>query len=282
VIPLDAMNTQMSVRVNSPAAGIPVRLKIENSADGGISVETEATTTVGNAWETLTFNFLNQVDGTAAFNPAATYDKVVVFFNFGATGADAGAQTFFFDDIDIAPGDGGGDGGDGGDGGGGGDVGPGDELVVNGDFETGDLTGWTIFDNGGLIMVDGTENNGGMFSVNVVAGQGQNPVLKQESLAVGSVMPGDLINVSFDMKGSAVDGGVIFPELISEQADGSSGELLDTIAAPTPDWTTYTYMATAGADVTRGITLQIAVVCGGAPTCSAAVFIDNASVVIAP
>ena len=109
-IPLDAMNTTMNVRVYSPAAGIPVRLKIENASDPAVSVETEATTTAANAWETLTFDFANEVSGTAAFDPAATYNKVVIFFNFGTDGATAGAQTYFFDDIDVGPGPGGGGG----------------------------------------------------------------------------------------------------------------------------------------------------------------------------
>lgn len=108
VIPLDASNTEMTVRVYAPAAGIPVRLKIENSGDPAVSVETEAMTTAADTWETLTFDFTNQVSGTAAFNPAATYDKIVVFFNFGTDGATAGAQTFFFDDVDVASSSGGG------------------------------------------------------------------------------------------------------------------------------------------------------------------------------
>ncbi|MEO0347016.1 MAG: hypothetical protein AAF229_12230, partial [Pseudomonadota bacterium] len=101
-IPLDASNTEMTLRVRAPAAGIPVRLKIENSGDPAISVETEVLTTVANTWETLTFDFTNEVSGTAAFNPAATYDKAAIFFNFGTDGATAGAQTYFFDDLDVA------------------------------------------------------------------------------------------------------------------------------------------------------------------------------------
>ena len=67
-IPLTASNTSMSVRVWSPDAGIPVRLKVEDHADNTKSVETEATTTVAGAWETLTFDFANQATGTAALN----------------------------------------------------------------------------------------------------------------------------------------------------------------------------------------------------------------------
>ena len=89
----------MSVRVWSPDAGIQVRLKVEDAADPTKSVETEATTTVANAWETLTFDFANQAAGTAALNLAYTYNKISIFFNFGVTGAVAGAKTYYFDDV---------------------------------------------------------------------------------------------------------------------------------------------------------------------------------------
>jgi len=56
-------------------------------------------TTVADAWETLTFDFANQVAGTAALNPAYTYNKVSIFFDFGTTGAAGGGGTFYFDDV---------------------------------------------------------------------------------------------------------------------------------------------------------------------------------------
>jgi len=104
VIPLDASNTEMSVRVYSPDAGIPVRLKIENASAGAISVETEASTTTVNAWETLTFDFANEAADTPAFDPAATYNKVSIFFNFGTDGATAGEKQYYFDDIAVGAG----------------------------------------------------------------------------------------------------------------------------------------------------------------------------------
>ena len=64
------------------------------------SCETEATTTVANAWETLTFNFANPAAGTAPLNLANTYNKISVFPNFGKTGAQiGGASTYYFDDL---------------------------------------------------------------------------------------------------------------------------------------------------------------------------------------
>ena len=69
-IPFDASNTRMTVRVYSPNAGIPVRLKVEDSTSSATAVETEAVTTQANAWETLTLDFANQAPGTPAINPA--------------------------------------------------------------------------------------------------------------------------------------------------------------------------------------------------------------------
>ena len=112
-IPLDTANPLMNVRVRAPGMNIPVRLKIENAADSDVAVETEALTTMTDTWETLTFDFSMQAAGTTAFDPAATYNKITIFFNFGTDGATSGAQTFYFDDIAVGAGSGGGGGGGG-------------------------------------------------------------------------------------------------------------------------------------------------------------------------
>ncbi|WP_423223345.1 hypothetical protein [Candidatus Amarolinea aalborgensis] len=102
-IPFSATATTMTMRVWAPAAGIPIRLKVEDASDPTKSCETEAVTTVANAWQTLTFNFANQAPGTAALNLAYTYNKVSVFPNFGLTGAQIGADTtYYFDDLAFA------------------------------------------------------------------------------------------------------------------------------------------------------------------------------------
>jgi hypothetical protein len=98
-IPFVTTETRMNVRVWSPTAGTPVRLKVEASNDATISVETEATTSVAMEWETLEFNFTNQAAGTAALNLANSYNKASIFFNFGTTGAQAGEQTYYWDDL---------------------------------------------------------------------------------------------------------------------------------------------------------------------------------------
>ncbi|MDA1067203.1 MAG: hypothetical protein O3C43_11945 [Verrucomicrobia bacterium] len=98
-IPVTATNTKMSVRVYSPDANIPVRLKIEDKDDATHSVETEAMTTVANEWETLVFDFANEATGTAALNLDYTFNLASIFFNFGTTGADAGEKIYYWDDV---------------------------------------------------------------------------------------------------------------------------------------------------------------------------------------
>ncbi|MCF8253788.1 MAG: T9SS type A sorting domain-containing protein [Bacteroidia bacterium] len=98
-IPFASNANRMSVRVYSPDSGIAIRLKVEDPADAGKSVETEARTTTSNAWETLEFNFASQASGTAAINYTYTYKKASIFFNFGTTGATAGTKVYYFDDM---------------------------------------------------------------------------------------------------------------------------------------------------------------------------------------
>lgn len=95
-IPFTATQTQMSVRVYSPAAGIRVRLKVEDINDPTKSVETEAMTTAANTWETLVFDFKHQSAGTAALNLAYSYKKATIFFDFGK---DGDGRMYLWDDV---------------------------------------------------------------------------------------------------------------------------------------------------------------------------------------
>ncbi|MFK7925374.1 MAG: T9SS type A sorting domain-containing protein [Bacteroidia bacterium] len=103
-IPISATETKMNVRVYSPAIGLVIRLKIEEENDPTKSVETEALTTLANSWETLEFDFANEANGTAALNPAYIFNQASIFFNFGKTGSEAGADTtFYWDDVMFGP-----------------------------------------------------------------------------------------------------------------------------------------------------------------------------------
>ena len=39
----------------------------------------------------------------SALNLAAAYKRVVIFFDFGKTGAQAGLKTYYFDDLSFVP-----------------------------------------------------------------------------------------------------------------------------------------------------------------------------------
>jgi hypothetical protein len=85
----------VGMKVWAPAAGIPVRLKLESIADNTKTVETQVNTTaVG--WQDLTFNFASPVVGTSLLDHARTFDMASVFFDFGSTGSN---KTFYFDDV---------------------------------------------------------------------------------------------------------------------------------------------------------------------------------------
>lgn len=95
-IPLTVVNSKMSVRVYSPSVGLHIRLKVEDHTNPTKSVETEALTTVANAWEVLTFDFTNPPPSTAALNPAYYYDMASIFFDFGNAGND---KFYYWDDV---------------------------------------------------------------------------------------------------------------------------------------------------------------------------------------
>lgn len=98
-IPFAMNDTKMSVRIWSPDANIPVRLKVEDATNNTITCETETMTTMANAWEVLEFDFANPVAATPALDFNNTYDMVSIFFNFGTDGATAGAKTYLWDDV---------------------------------------------------------------------------------------------------------------------------------------------------------------------------------------
>ena len=96
IYPLSSTLTRISMRVYSPQAGIPVRMKLEESADSSRSVEAEALTTVANEWEVLIFDFSSPVAGSPELNASYSYDSLSVFFDFGSAG---NGETYYWDDV---------------------------------------------------------------------------------------------------------------------------------------------------------------------------------------
>ena len=102
-IPLSLTDSKMTVRVWSPRAGTPIRLKVEDSNDPTHTCETETNSTVSEAWEIIEFDFLNQAPGTELLSIGLDrgwkYNMASIFFNFGTEGQVAGEETYYFDDV---------------------------------------------------------------------------------------------------------------------------------------------------------------------------------------
>lgn len=99
-IPLKAGASIIQAKVYSPAAGLSIKLKVEDHTNGNVFVETDAVTTKANEWEVLEFDFSNQTAATPAVNYANKYDKVSIFFDFGNTGT---GKVFYCDDVKMKP-----------------------------------------------------------------------------------------------------------------------------------------------------------------------------------
>ncbi len=102
-IPLSLTSSIMTVKVWSPEANTPIRLKVEDDKDPTHTCETETNTTLSGAWETLVFDFSNEAPGTQSLEVGLsfgwTFNMASIFFNFGTEGQDAGEQTYYFDDV---------------------------------------------------------------------------------------------------------------------------------------------------------------------------------------
>lgn len=255
---------QISIQFNTATANVPVLLKLEGAAPVELTA-TAATT----GWQELTFNFSSA---------SGMYNGITIFVD----GPGTTAGDFYVDDIIQEAGAGGGTGGGT----------PGTNLCVNGDFETGDLTGWTSFatDNNGTFTVTDVQANGGTYSgllkadVDAAGGAASFPVVKQANLAAGSLAPGASVTVSFDMYGSVTGaGGVVFVELFSEQAGGGVSKqefIVQPPNFPTATWTNYSVTTTLGPDVTSGVTLQFKADCGANAGCIVEAYFDNVSLVV--
>lgn len=138
-----ANGTTAVVKVWSPRAGTPILFKMEDSSsppDGNgnpsVFVEVQASTSVANAWEELSFD-LTSFNG---FSTSISYDRVILFPDFGNNG---NGESFFFDDIRISAGNS----NNGGGGGTGGTNTPPNNPI---NFEAGGFGAnwtWTVFEN---------------------------------------------------------------------------------------------------------------------------------------
>jgi len=160
------------------------------------------------------------------------------------------------------------------------------DVAENGGFETGDLTGWTIFEiGGGAASVSTVNPSSGLYSGQGTCIGGPCDVLfKNANKGIGVVQPGQEITISFDYRGTQSVGGVIFAELFSELDGGgvSKTELLfgGPLFGAGDTWQTATITTTLGPDVSGGVTLQLKSSCGAEAACVSDAFFDNVSMTV--
>ncbi|MDZ7590163.1 MAG: FxDxF family PEP-CTERM protein [Rubrivivax sp.] len=167
------------------------------------------------------------------------------------------------------------------------------ELTTNGGFETGTFVGWTNFASApNTVAIDpagSTLSGGGSFSgeMSVVTAPGD-VLFKQANVGAGFVLAGETVTVSFDVKGTFVNGAVAFAELFSELSGGGTSKSVILGNAPLfaqgkgnlADWTRFTFTSELGPDVSGGITLQLKGGTGADLGSTATVFWDNASLTV--
>jgi hypothetical protein len=81
----------LSLRVWSPVDGTRILLKLEESNNQSNPIQLERTTSVSNAWETLSWDFSD------LYIPSANYIKAVLFIDGGVQATEE--HTYYFDDF---------------------------------------------------------------------------------------------------------------------------------------------------------------------------------------
>ncbi len=160
------------------------------------------------------------------------------------------------------------------------------ELTSNGDFESGNTSGWVSFPSGSstfeAISSPASDVFAGNFTGKIVnTSEGQAAIIKQANLGVGVVQSFQEITISFWAKGSGTAGGVQFAEFFSELSGGGTSK--SEILGGTPlflgnDYAFYSFNAITGGDVSGGVTLQLNAATGANPGSTSTFFVDNVSV----
>lgn len=154
-------------------------------------------------------------------------------------------------------------------------------MLVNPDFETGDLTGWQVFGISGSsnVTIDSPDNGptlpGTHNAYMVNQGEAIGLTLKQTTVP-GSATAGE-VYYSYDLKLDAADvGGVLFVQIFAEQSGvgviGGSG-LMGPLW-PWNAWTAYSGSFTAPAN-TDFLTIQFMANTGAAAGTSCIAHVDN-------
>ena len=173
------------------------------------------------------------------------------------------------------------------------------DVVTNGGFETGDLTGWLSFPSpSGTVSVANQNSplgSAGSYSGNLYAdgsGGPSFPALKVERLAEGLLTGGATVTVSYDAYApiQTVDinagenvGAVVFIAEFFTERTGDNGAVNNILqGAPnwlTTEWQHYEYTFNLAEDAGGGLSMLFKADCGANANCRFDAYIDNLSIV---
>ncbi len=164
------------------------------------------------------------------------------------------------------------------------------ELTTNGDFETGDYTGWTQFETGvGQQTITSTNPFEGQFAASIDnATEASNSLIKQANIGIGIVTPGQEVKISFAARGELGVGAVAFAEFFSELSGGGTSAAVILGGGPLaldPDpnvWKVFNFTVNAGPDVSGGVTLQLGATTAAIQGSTNHMWYDAASVSVIP
>jgi hypothetical protein len=140
------------------------------------------------------------------------------------------------------------------------------DLLKNGEFSGTDIAPWSTF--GAVTLEDGAVKM-------LTASSGQSSI-KQTGIGAGMLTAGQVVTVSFDLKGSLTDGGVvngIVHTVSSANAVVNTDEI--SIPAPTAEWETHSVDINIGSDAGMGVDLSFGAVCGAVEDCAVEAYFDN-------
>lgn len=158
------------------------------------------------------------------------------------------------------------------------------ELTTNGDFEDGNTSGWTSFPTANSTFTVTPDASEGLFGGLINnPDQAAGAVVKQANIGIGTVTPGQTLQISFDAKGVFEAGGVAVAEFFSELSGGgtSSSQILGggpLFVATQATYQSFSFDVVTGPDVSGGVSLQFVAATGGAAGSIAQLNIDNVSV----
>ncbi|MFT7260145.1 MAG: hypothetical protein ACI9MS_002009 [Glaciecola sp.] len=150
-------------------------------------------------------------------------------------------------------------------------------FVTNGGFETTNLDGWNP--TGANITVE--QDDLGSYLVKIIAGEAGTPNIRQERIGAGTITAGQDLTVSFDMRGTAVNGGIV-NVLVYTDDDVAVPSVTKTEVLfadiPSEEWTSYSYSVTAGDPAGWGLSLLMQPTCGAVTDCKVTAYFDNISI----